>query len=200
LIQILARYGYYDLHGAGLTNGRNDYLLLGPSGSGKSNLSLNLVRKGWGYASDDALVINGNESDISVLSFRKQFYIDSVLTEHFPELNCEIQNHGQIKSEKYFIDLEKVWPGRFQQQLVPDKVVFCRVSNGENSKIRPISKKDALLRLLPQSVSVFFNQAFAKKQIDVLKRLIQQTNCYQLDAGLDVYNDAQKAASILSGG
>ncbi|MBC2711363.1 MAG: hypothetical protein HGJ94_10320 [Desulfosarcina sp.] len=199
LIHLLAKYGYYDLHGAGLTNDGSGCLFLGPSGSGKSSLALNLVKQGWGYASDDALLMNASKSAVSVLSFRKNFYVDPVLAKRFPELERTLKNHGQIESNKYFIDLEEVWPSRFQPRFVPGKVIFCHVSGEETSRIQSISKKDALLRLLPQSASIFFNQAFAQKQVDALKRLIEQTDCYTLDAGFDVYDDSKKAADILSG-
>ena len=198
LIHLFAQHGYYDLHGAGLTNNGSGYLFLGPSGSGKSSLALNLVKQGWGYASDDALLMKANQNDVSVLSFRKNFYVDPVLAKRFPELERALRNNGQIESEKTFIDLDEVWPRRFQPQFVPGKIIFCHVTGGKTSQLQVISKKDALLRLLPQSASVFFNQCFAQKQVGALKRLIEQTDCYTLDAGLDLYGESKKAADILS--
>lgn len=199
LIHLFAQYGYYDLHGAGLTCNGRGYLFLGPSGSGKSSLALNLVKQGWGYASDDSLLMNANKSDISVLSFRKNFYVAPMMAKRYPELAPALKNHNQSDSDKCFIDLDEIWPNRFRSQFVPGKIFFCHVTGGETSEIRPITKKDALLRLLPQSASVFFNQAFAQKQIVALKRLIEQTDCYALGAGLDVSNDSKKAVEILSG-
>jgi hypothetical protein len=199
LIHLFAQYGYYDLHGAGLTHNGSGCLFLGPSGSGKSSLALNLVKQGWGYASDDALLMKGNSPEVSALSFRKYFYIDPKLAKRFPELGPSLINHGQIEAEKCFIDLDDVWPGRFQPEFVPEKVVFCHVTHQEASRIASISKKDALLRLLPQSASVFFNRCFAEKQIDALKRLVEQTQCYAFDAGLDVYDDSKKATDMLGG-
>lgn len=198
LIHLFAQYDYYDLHGAGLTHNGKGFLILGPSGSGKSSLALNLVEKGWHYASDDALIMNANKSDIAVLSFRKQFYVDPALAKCFPELERILTNHSHNKSEKCFIDLDEVWPGRFQPQFIPDKLIFCSVTGGETSQIQPISKTDALLRLLPQSASVFFNRCFAQKQVETLKRLVEQTHCYQLDAGIDIYEKPNKAARMLS--
>jgi hypothetical protein len=61
LIHLFAQYGYFDLHGAGLTNNGSGYLFLGPSGCGKSCLALSLVKQGWGYASDDSLLMNANQ-------------------------------------------------------------------------------------------------------------------------------------------
>lgn len=199
LIHLLAQYGYYDLHGAGLIDNGNSCLLLGPSGSGKSSLALNLVKHGYGYASDDALLLKANENDVSVLSFRKHFYVDRLLAKRYPELECLFEHPDQKQNDKCFIDLEDVWPGRFKPQIVPSKIVFCRVSGAETSRIQPISKTDALLRLLPQSASIFFNKAFAQKQVAALRRLIEQTNSFQLDAGLDVYGNPRRAADLLSG-
>ena len=197
LVHLFAPCGYFDLHGAGLINGGNGCLFLGPSGSGKSSLALNLVKKGWRYASDDALLIDSTKMDVCVLSFRKQFYVDPALAGRFPELDHEINHHGQNESEKYFVDLGKVWPNQFQPRFVPKKTLFCHVSGERFSRIKPISKKDALLRLLPQSASIFFNQPFAQQQVAVLKRLIEQTECYQLEAGLDGYDDPKTTADMI---
>lgn len=198
LIHLLAQYGYYDLHGAGLINNGCGVLFLGPSGSGKSSLALNLVKEGWHYASDDSAVMKAHDNHVSVLSFRKNFYVDPTAAERFPELKREINHQGQLNGDKYFIDLQKIWPGQFQAQLVPGKIIFCQVSGKQASRIRPLTKKDALLRLLPQSASIFFNQSFAIQQIDTLKQLIEQADCYHLEAGFDVYDDPHKAAGIVS--
>jgi hypothetical protein len=115
------------------------------------------------------------KSDISVLSFRKNFYVDPIMAKRYPELEPALKNHDQSESDKCFIDLDEIWPNRFRSQFVPGKIIFCHVTGGETSQIRPITKKDALLRLLPQSASVFFNQAFAHKQVVALEA-VDRTN------------------------
>ena len=198
LIHLFAQYGYYDLHGAGLSSNGEGYLLLGPSGSGKSSLALNLVRQGWAYASDDALLMNANKKDISLISFRKNFFVDPSVMKRIPELDRSLGSEDRSRKDKHFIDLDEIWPNRFKPQIIPKKIIFCQLSGREDSDIQPIMRKDALLRLLPQSVSIFFNQLFAQEQIKALKRLVEQTECYLLDAGVDVYNDHKKAAVIIS--
>jgi hypothetical protein len=138
------------------------------------------------------------DSYVSVFSFRKNFYVEPSMAKRLPELEGEINKPDQLDGDKYFIDLQKIWPGQFQAQFVPGKIIYCQVSGRQTSRIRTLAKKDALLRLLPQSASIFFNQSFAKQQIDTLKQLIEQSDCYHLDAGFDVYDDSQKAANILS--
>ncbi len=197
LIHLFAQYGYFDLHGAGVINNGRGYLILGPSGSGKSSLALSLVNQGWGYASDDALLLDTNKSELIVHSFRKNFYVDFQLVKQFPELKNLMRMHNSKESDKFFFNPEDIRPGRFHPQFVPEKIVFCAVTGRKTSTIQEIYKKDALLRLLPQSASVFFNRLYAQKQIDALQRLVRQTKCYQLDAGLDLYNNPEKAAELL---
>ena len=99
--------------------------------------------------------------------------------------------------EKLFIDLDNVWPGRFQPQFTPGKVFFCGITGNTTSTVKAISKVEALLRLLPQSASIFINQSFSQRQADALKRLIQGSDCYALEAGRDLYANPVKAAELL---
>src|SRR5262249_16022590 len=57
-LKLLRPLGFYSIHGAGLAapDGRG-ILVIGPSSSGKSTLTLGLIRHGWRYLSDDALLL-----------------------------------------------------------------------------------------------------------------------------------------------
>ena len=58
LLKLLRPLGLYSLHAAGVVTADGlGVLIIGASGSGKSTLALGLIRQGWGYLSDDAVLL-----------------------------------------------------------------------------------------------------------------------------------------------
>src|SRR5690349_18602544 len=71
----LRRFGLFELHAAGVVapDTRDGVLIVGPSGSGKSTLTLELVKSGWGYLSDDELLLNVAGEEVEARGFRSFF-------------------------------------------------------------------------------------------------------------------------------
>jgi len=81
--------GYLELHGAALVYQGKGLLLVGRSGSGKSTLAYTLVRRGWQYLTDDALLLYRTPHGVKAVSFRKDFGLDAMAVVCFPELANE---------------------------------------------------------------------------------------------------------------
>jgi hypothetical protein len=78
LLKLLRPLGLYGLHAAGIVaHPDRGMLLVGGSGSGKSTLTIGLVRQGWGYLSDDALLLRQQPEGVEALAFRQPFSVDA---------------------------------------------------------------------------------------------------------------------------
>ena len=78
LLKLFRPLGLYSLHAAGLvTKGGLGLLVIGPSGSGKSTLAIGLIRHGWHYLSDDAVLLRSQAEGVEALALRKHFYVDA---------------------------------------------------------------------------------------------------------------------------
>jgi hypothetical protein len=78
LVRLLRPLGLFSLHAASLlTPDGVGVLIVGRSGSGKSTLTLGLIRKGWGYLSDDAVLLRNGSEAVEALALRKSCYIDA---------------------------------------------------------------------------------------------------------------------------
>ena len=78
LLKLLRPLGLYSLHAAGVMSKTGlGLLIIGPSGSGKSTLALGLIRRGWGYLSDDSVLLCSQVDGVTALALRKHFYIDA---------------------------------------------------------------------------------------------------------------------------
>ena len=189
--------GLFDLHGAALDNHEIGYLFLGESNSGKSSIALSLVHQGWHYASDDSLLLKSDGNSVEVLSFRKNFYIDPEVASKYPELDPHFSNENDMEGCKRFLDLDQMYPNQFQPSIVPKILIFTNIISQKKSSIQLLSKGQALSNLLRQSVSIFFNRQVVDEHLNVLKQLVLRSDCYQLLAGRDLYDEPREILKIL---
>lgn len=199
LIHLLAPLGFYDLHAAGLIRDGIGYLFLGESGSGKSSTALSLVRQGWHYVSDDALLVRPSADGIEVLAFRRHFYLDSVLSHKFPEIAPHLKGSAMGDHTKRFLDVEAVYPGRFLPSCIPRVLIYTQIVPQPESTLIPIDKTTALIKLMRQSASLFFKRQAVDVHLEAMKRLVSQSYSYELLAGRDLYERPEKITEILSG-
>ncbi len=199
LIYILSSQGIFDLHAAGLVRNDTGYLLLGDPGSGKSTITLSLVRQGWKYLSDDALLLKSSGGGIEVLAFRKEFYLDTVLVNYYPEIAPYLGRAISGDSNKRFLNMDSVYPDRFCPNGFPKVLIFTHIVPQLESKLVPVDKITALIELTKQSASIFLNRWNAQTHFEVLKQLVDQTAWYQLFAGRDLYEEPEKITEVLSG-
>jgi len=199
LIHLLSPWSFYDLHAAALIRDGIGYLFVGESGSGKSSTALSLVHQGWHYVSDDALLLRSSADGVEVLAFRKHFYLDPVLTHQFPEIAPHLKGSAMGDHTKRFLDVESVYPGRFWPSCIPKVLIYTRIVPQPESKLIPIDKTSALIKLMRQSASLFFKRQAVNVHLEVLKRLVSQSYSYELLAGCDLYEGPGKISDFLLG-
>jgi hypothetical protein len=197
LAYLFSYQGLFDLHGAALDNREIGYLFLGESSSGKSSIALSLVHQGWHYASDDSLLLKSNDNSVEVLSFRKNFYIDPEVASKYPKLDTHFSSENDTDGCKRFLDLDQMYPDQFQASIVPKVLIFSKITPDKKSNLQTITTGHALSNLLKQSISIFFNRQVVEEHFNVLKRLVLQTDCYQLLAGRDLYDEPGEILNIL---
>jgi hypothetical protein len=100
------------LHGGAVARHGTAVLLVGHSGSGKTTLTLELVRRGWGFLSDDFAVLGG---DGVVHPFPRRV---NVTAESLALLGASPPPEDALRlatfggREKWMIDIEEMFPGR----------------------------------------------------------------------------------------
>lgn len=78
LLKLLRPLGLYGLHAAGVVSPTGlGLLMVGESGCGKSTLAIQMIRQGWGYLSDDAVLLRLQPEGVEALAFRKPFSINA---------------------------------------------------------------------------------------------------------------------------
>jgi len=169
LTKLLRARGAYALHAAGVRTPQGQtMLLIGPSGSGKSTLALGLVRHGWGYLSDDAVLLRRRGSRVDAIGFRRAFSV------------CRTQR-------KYRMDVRAAYPQQHIETASPELLVFPSVARRPRSGMRRVTATDALGRLLRQGGPELYDRSTMGDHLALLASLLQQAPAYTLRAGGDLY-------------
>lgn len=198
LLKLLRPRGIYGLHAAAVATDGQGLLLVGPSGSGKSTLAIGLVRKGWKYLSDDAVLLRAGSQGVETLALRRSFYVEAGrATDYSPlPLGEEIVDvHGGRKRRLY---IEEAHREQYVSQCIPRWVVFPRLHHQSRSALRPVGSVDALALMLAQSAPQLFDRRTMTRHLELLERLLRQCASFELQAGTDLYDDPAKLVTLLA--
>ena len=199
LLKLLRPLGLYSLHAAAVVAKQGlGLLIVGPSGSGKSTLAIGLIRHGWRYLSDDAVLLRSQTEKVEALALRKHFYIDADQAPSSGELPLGEEVPDIAGRQRRRVHLEGAYPGQRLGQCLPHVLLFSRIVPQVKSSLLPIDRINVLRRLLTGSGPQLFDKATMTRHLEVLKRLVQQTVSYELRAGLDLYRDPMILMRLLN--
>jgi hypothetical protein len=188
LLKLLRPLGIYSLHGAGLSNTDGEgVLLIGPSGSGKSTLAIGLIRAGWSYLSDDAVFLRAGSESVEALACRKSFYIDAARSAQYSDFSLGEEEPDANGGQRRRVSINKAYPEQYIAECSPRVMIFTKITARPHSALTPIDRLSALRLLLAQSAPQLFDRSTMPGQLELLKKLLQQAEIYQLDAGEDLH-------------
>ena len=75
MLQLFSQHNFYGLHANGIVKHGKGTLILANPGSGKTTLALTLVRAGWQYVADDAVLIHQTHDRVDALAMRRGFSV-----------------------------------------------------------------------------------------------------------------------------
>jgi hypothetical protein len=196
---LLRAQDWFPLHAAGLAHGGRGVLLTARSGSGKSTAALSLVRNGWGYVSDDTVLLRSEGDWVNAYSFRRNFCADPSLAAHFPELDGPEWPPALSNASKWEVDPSQIYPGQATAMCTPHLIVLPTLADRSESRVEPVGTKSALEQLLNQGG--FFltpGSDAADRHLTVLRRLLDQSSTYRLHAGQDVLGASHALHDLLA--
>jgi hypothetical protein len=199
LLKLLRPLGIFSLHAAGLVaSDGSGLLLVGAPASGKSTLSIGLIREGWGYLSDDALLLRDCAQGVEALACRKSFYIDADKSVDYSDLSLGIETLDSNSRERRRVGITEAFAAQQVQRCVPRVVVFPRICGQDRSTLVPVDHVSALGGLLSQSAPQLFDRRTMGAQLELLKRLLQQCEIFELNAGIDLYHRPAKLIQLIA--
>jgi hypothetical protein len=199
LLKLLRPSGIYGLHAAGLVaEDGTGVLAVGESGSGKSTLAIALVRAGWRYLSDDAVLLRSRPARVEALALRRHFYVVSAETGDYSDLPLGEERPDSCGGHRTRVGIEGAYPTQRSGECTPRVLLFPRVTRRGQSVLRPLDPSDALGRLIGQSSPQLFDRETMPAHLATLNRLVQQAAAYELAAGIDLRDDPDVLSRLLA--
>jgi hypothetical protein len=172
-------------------------LLVAPSGNGKSSLTIGLILAGWGYLSDDAVLLRYGSEGIEALPSRKSFYIDAVRSAAYPEFLLGPEEPDASGGRRRRIGVPEAYPERFVTRCRPCTLIFPRLASQSQSTLNRITPARALQSLLAQSAPQLFDRCTMPRHFEVLKNLLRQAESYELRSGTDLLRRPEKLIELI---
>jgi hypothetical protein len=154
-------------------------LIIGPSGSGKSTLTSQLATSGWGYLSDDEVLLSLTENEVEARGFRSFF----ALSHDGPSKHC--------------FEPGDVFNSRRIAKTTPRYLLFSSVQREDKTQLHELTQTETMSRLIRACPWATYDRAVAGQYLDVLSRLARQTKGINLLAGTDLL-DPTEASRIIS--
>lgn len=198
LLKLLRPLDIFGLHAAGVGRNGLGVLIIGTPGSGKSTLTIGLIRNGWSYLSDDALLVRRVGNGVEALAFRKNFYVDADTASNYDDLPLGDEMADSYGGTKRRLHIDRAYPAQYREQCIPQVLLFSRVAGAPESSLIACDPVSALKNLLAQSGPQLFDRNTMGRQIDLLSSLVRQCACYELSAGLDLYHDPGILVQLLA--
>jgi hypothetical protein len=196
----LRKCGLFDVHAGAVTEPLDGtgFLLIGQSNSGKSSLTVRLASAGWKYLSDDMITIDDCETGVEAIALRRVFSVDpsSLSSGTLPSLNGALGDPVRSDPRKRRLEPSIAFPAGFVASCIPRVICFVQVAQTAASHVLNLSQTDAMRRLIHHCTWFNYDTAGAVQFLRILGRLVRQSKCIALNAGIDVYEQPALAAKL----
>jgi hypothetical protein len=183
---LLGRLGGALVHAAAvLPPGGGAWLLVGDTHVGKTTTTVNLVRGGWSYLSDDHVVLHRDAGGrLAVEGLPRPFHLD------------EGYEEGVVHRVRGTTDAMERFPGAWRRTAPLAGILLPGIHADEPTALGPASAGSALAALLRQSPWLLADRGCAPRVLALLREAALLP-AHALSLGLDTYADPALLAERL---
>ena len=194
----LRRCGVFDVHSGGVVApDGTTALCIGPSGSGKSTLTLQLLSAGWGYLSDDVILLSDSERGIEARGVRRVFALTQTSLEA-AMLASPVMTTAGSTSSKLALVPQDYFPDRLTSSSIPGVLLFLKIVKAGTSSFQKLTEYEAMTRLLKQCPWACYDKPVANNYVSVLGTLVKQSTAFDLFLGADLLESPDFALRLLN--
>jgi len=166
-------------HAAVMSHNNKGYIFVGNSGSGKTSISIYLLKHKWNFLSDEFALLN--PLTLKLTPFPRNLIIKPHLYNYLdiPENHKSIminRNEGD-KYPVYFLSPSFFGPVVTDTPILMKKIIFLKKSTEEKFQIENIGQTEAFKLLMD---NLFNPHNFKQKLPDILISIVRKTSSYKL--------------------
>ena len=180
---ILAQQGLFPLHASVVCKNGDCLIINGPQNSGKSTLALMFCQNGFTYLSDDDCFVRNTGS---LIPFPTKAGLTSKSITKFSLLKkYVIKNY--LYGKKQRISLSRFFSPANLKTYKCKVLLFPRYKTHAKISLYPLSKNEALNRMIQENSSAYYNRGYKKIFVDnfqALYEIVRKVRAFEL-----IYND-----------
>jgi hypothetical protein len=196
----LRRCGLFELHSAGVVHPdcRRGVLIIGASGSGKSTLTLQLAKAGWGYLSDDGMLLGIVEGEVEARGFRRFFAVSADTTANSDITDLKKSPAQPNDAVKTCFEPTVLFPSGYTERIAPSVLLFTTVSGEAGTKLTELTQARTMARLIRACPWATYDRAIAAANLHLFSRLSRQCKGFDVLAGKDLLEPLCASALLTS--
>ena len=198
LAAAMRRCGLFLLHAAGVRAPGDDKAILvaGDSGAGKSTITFQLASFGWGYLSDDVLLLSKGANGTEVRGLRRFFALTAdTLAAVELQTRSELALMGMPKRR---LIPEEFFPAGQIDLAFPGAIIFPSITKESQSRIQRLSVFETMTRLLRLDPWSCFDKATADEHLNFFANLARETVGFEMQAGKDLLGNPALTAELVA--
>jgi hypothetical protein len=203
--QLMHHHGFEPCHAAAITapwDNNQGALILGPSESGKTTLSLGCASTGYGLLGDDLVMLRMHQSDgqVHVHSITQEVSVRSGTLALWDNLSF-LHTYPADARDKRYCTIEQIRAGAMRTQAPIQLLIFPSLTTAATSSITPLSKATTLHELIDLCLSSVKTSPQAQEQLFfLLSTLSEQARGYRLAIARDTNDGPALMRSLFAGG
>jgi HPr Serine kinase C-terminal domain len=196
LVETMKRFGQFSLHAAALALNGKGVLVAGSSGAGKSTMTVNLVRSGFDFLSDDTIFLSSSSNGVWVSGLPDEIDVTNRTVSMFGELRFLADRPLRPGRDKHAVRVEDVFDVLPLAGCHPVALLSPRVEEGSSPRLEELAPSKALLELMPNILAT--DPTATQAHLDVLADLVRTVPCYSFRYGSDLDAAARCITDLVS--
>jgi hypothetical protein len=162
-------------------------------------LTAQLAAAGWGYLSDDSLLLRTRRELPEVHALRRVFAVteQAINAGGLLEVENEIGEAMAFDPAKRRFDPFTAFPNQFVESCAPSVVVFPIVANVTESAAERLTQPGAMAALIHLCPWASYDRVAAHGYLAALSALARSCASYRLHLGLDVFGDTARTSDLV---
>lgn len=174
----LRRAGFFMIHAFAAAIDGRFALLVGDIGAGKTTAGIALLDNGWKLMSNDSPIVASNGRILSYPGFLAAYPDTLAMFASTRDLVAGLDDY-QRKNE---FTAESLWPDVWFHEAGEGVILFPQIQDIGRHTLEPLSKAEALGRLLPHSIDSW-DEPMQSAHLAVLGGLVESSPSYLLRVG-----------------